>query len=439
MKVWNNFIILHDKVDLVFVTKGPRSHFFGYYDKSPFNGDGRHLLCHSVDFDGRMVQTNDQAEIGFWDLTDGSYTRVTETKAFNWQQGSMLQWLPGSNYKKIIFNERSKANFISVILNLNSGNKDFLPTTIYSLTPDGRYALTPRFERLYYCRPGYCYPGIEQPQWNYNLPPGDGIVRMNLQDGTIEVIVETSSLVENNRLPSIENATHYVEHIIINPDGNHCVFLHRWVSKSKSIVTRLYSCKLDGSKICLFPDSGMYSHGTWINPDQFVIWGRKLGAYSKIRRSNLPLKYLLAPVLGFYRRHAYNPVVEKIKRRITTDAFLLFSKAKSNDPVIVGEGILKEDGHPSMCPNRPELLLVDTYEDSRNYRHLLLYNTETGARVELGRFFSPPQFNRSVFRCDLHPRWNRTGNMVCVDSVNKGYRQMLVLDLGEVLREIGGM
>jgi len=428
MKVLDDFVILDDNVDLLFATKGPRSHFFGYYDKSPFSGDGRQLLCQAVDFDGRIVQEGDKAEIGFWDLTDGSYTRLTETKAFNWQQGSMLQWLPGSNYKKIIFNERSKANFISVILDLDSGNKHFLPTTIYSLAPNGQYALTPRFERLYYCRPGYCYMGIQQPKWNGNLPPGDGIIRMDLRHGSHQLIMETAALANIKMKESV----HYVEHIMVNPQGSQCIFFHRWFHQPNSIITRLYTCNLDGTELRLFPDSGFYSHANWINGDQFIIWGRMLGTYAKVRRSGFATKWLLSPILRFYRKHYSSPLIDKMKRSVTLDAFLLFSDS-AEDPISVGKNILVGDGHPSICPSNSQLLLVDTYEDSQNYRHLSLYNMSTKTVIELGRFFSPPKFNQTGFRCDLHPRWSSSGGLVCIDTIQGDRRQMMVLDVTKVL------
>ena len=78
---------------VMFSTPADHSHFFGYYHESPLSADGCYLLAHRVTFDGREVDAADRAEVGLFDLRDGSWRTLGSTAAFNWQQGSMLQWL----------------------------------------------------------------------------------------------------------------------------------------------------------------------------------------------------------------------------------------------------------------------------------------------------------------------------------------------------------
>jgi len=129
--------ILHPSVKVVFITSGPQSHFFGYYDKSPLDSSERFLLSHRVEFDGRMASADDIVELGVWDITDGTYRTLSNTNAFNWQIGSMLQWLPGSNDSKVIFNDIESHDYVSKIIDIYSGSQKLLPTTIYSISPDG--------------------------------------------------------------------------------------------------------------------------------------------------------------------------------------------------------------------------------------------------------------------------------------------------------------
>jgi hypothetical protein len=48
--------------------------------------------------------------------------------------------------------------------------------------------------------------------------------------------------------------------------------------------------------------------------------------------------------------------------------------------------------------------------------------------IELGRYYAAPQFKGDV-RCDLHPRWNRSGTQASFDSVHEGSRQVYVIDV----------
>ena len=89
------------------ITHGPRHHWFGYYDKLQFDPSGRYVLGMEVDFEHRSPTADDAIKIGMVDLEDGDrWIELGESKAWCWQQGCMLQWLPGSKTEDHL--ERSK-------------------------------------------------------------------------------------------------------------------------------------------------------------------------------------------------------------------------------------------------------------------------------------------------------------------------------------------
>ena len=90
---------------------------------------------------------------------DDRWTPFGESRAWCWQQGCMLQWLPGSR-SEVIWNDREGDHFVSHILDVQSRKKRTLPAPIYALSPDGKWALAPDFSRLHDWRPGYGYAGI---------------------------------------------------------------------------------------------------------------------------------------------------------------------------------------------------------------------------------------------------------------------------------------
>src|SRR5688572_7562531 len=53
------------------VTKGPKHHFFGYYDKTPWDKTGRYLLANEIGFVDRQPEASDELTVGMVDLKDG--------------------------------------------------------------------------------------------------------------------------------------------------------------------------------------------------------------------------------------------------------------------------------------------------------------------------------------------------------------------------------
>ncbi len=92
-------------LDAVPMTQGPKFHWFGYYDKFPWDITGRYLLSLEIDFMDRVPVPGDVAGIGMIDLQDGNkWIALAETEAFNWQQSTHLQWMPTAPDREIIYN-----------------------------------------------------------------------------------------------------------------------------------------------------------------------------------------------------------------------------------------------------------------------------------------------------------------------------------------------
>ena len=94
------------------ITRGPKFHWFGYYDKLQFDPACRYVLGMEVDFEHRSPGQNDVISIGMVDLKDGDrWIELGKSRAWCWQQGCMLQWRPGSK-NEIIFNDRRGGRFV---------------------------------------------------------------------------------------------------------------------------------------------------------------------------------------------------------------------------------------------------------------------------------------------------------------------------------------
>ena len=104
------------------ITRGPKFHWFGYYDKLEFDPTGRYVLGMEVDFEHRSPRPDDVIKVGMVDLHDGDrWIELGESRAWSWQQGCMLQWLPGSK-TEVIWNDREGGRFVCRILDVDDAS-----------------------------------------------------------------------------------------------------------------------------------------------------------------------------------------------------------------------------------------------------------------------------------------------------------------------------
>ncbi|SMC26338.1 hypothetical protein SAMN02746041_02607 [Desulfacinum hydrothermale DSM 13146] len=374
------------------VTSGPLHHFFGYYDKSPWNLSGDKLLALEVPFDDRPPTARDQAVVGCLLLHEGNrFQALGESLAWNWQQGCMLQWHPADPDTWICHNHREGGKFVGLIRNLKGTVEARFDRPFYAMHPDGMGAISLNFSRLHRLRPGYGYAGVEDPWAEDPLPDGDGLWWMDLQKGSSELILSVKEVarVEPRMYPP--DVPHWVNHVQFSPRGTRFAFLHRWVHPRRGWATRLMVAEADGTRLRPIITTGVVSHYDWKDEDRLLAWA--MGAEGR-------------PAF-----HLYN--------------------VESGESRVVGGHVMQEDGHCNFSPNG-RWILNDTYPDPYGMRTLYLYDLHGKRRINLDRFLSPARY-RGEIRCDLHPRWKRDGTAVCIDSTHTGSRQMYVVNLHPIL------
>lgn len=405
----------------------PNHHFFGYYNKTVWDRSGRYILANQVPFMDRNLTPDLNAEVGYFDLhNNAKFISVGTTSAWNWQMGCQLQWLDGAQDMSLIYNCRTTdlstvyPGFGATVYNVATGEQRSLPLPIYSVSPDSRYALCVNYSRLYITHETIGYVEVDSPKPMTNAPADDGIWCMNIETGEHKLAVSYADLKNFHPAVSMQKAIHWVSHIEINPTSKRCLFLHRWTERVEDetcFLHRLITMNLDGSDMRLLEDSdhplpqladdfdpsavGTYdyekseyqiSHPLWCSPDQIIVWG---------------------PHKGAIHYHLYQ---DKLP-----------ASAK-----VIGSGILTENGHMSYSPVNQRWMISDTYPDpATNERILFLFDTQTDTRIDLGSFYADPKLKKEN-RCDLHPRWNRDGTKVCIDSVHESERQMYVLDVSDI-------
>ena len=211
------------------ITGSPDYHWFGYYDKLQFDPTNRYVLAMKVDFEHRSPTRNDWVDIGLIDLHDNDkWTTLGRSNAWCWQQGCMLQWRPGSD-KQIIWNDRQNDQFVSHLLDIDSGETHTLPQPVYTLSPDGQSAIGTDFRRVNDMRPGYGYAGLPDPHVSDLAPEQSGIFHIDLITGKSKLIISLADIAGRGTIPqSTPGIKHYFNHLLYSPDGTRFIALHRW-------------------------------------------------------------------------------------------------------------------------------------------------------------------------------------------------------------------
>jgi len=378
------------------ITRGPKFHWFGYYDKLEFDPTCRYVLGMEIDFEHRSPKPDDVIKVGMVDLKDNDkWIELGQSRAWCWQQGCMLQWRPGSK-SEVLWNDRQSGRFVCHILDVKTGKKRTIPHPVYTVSPDGKTACVLDFRRVQDTRPGYGYCGLTDPHKDELAPAESGIFRIDLETGQSKLIV---SLADAVKIPykraDLAKMKHWFNHLLINTDGTRLEFLHRWQPPGKSGIhgTRMFTCNLDGSDPYVLDPHGRTSHFIWRDPTHILAW-------------------------------SWHPD--------SGSGFILYTD-KSPEVELIGKGVMTRNGHNTYLPD-PNWILNDTYPDRRRReQHPYLYHVPTGERFWLGHFPSPPEY-RGEWRCDTHPRFSLDGKSVVIDSPHDGNgRQLHLIDISGIV------
>ena len=417
------------QINKVFETLNDGHYFFGYYDKSPLNRDNSKLLACKTSFIDRMPTKDDVLEIGYFEWQKSNkFIKVTETKAWNWQQGCMLQWLAPDYDKKIIYNDRVDNKFVTVILDIESSKKEILPMAYYAMSNDGKFVLCIDNERHYWFRGGYNYQGIENKEKKKPIDENDGIWYIDIRTKEIKQIITQKELLNIKPLSNMKNTVHYVEHLMISPNNKRFCFLHRWKIEDGGIYARFYTANVDGSDIYLLNDSGRMSHFCWRNDRELLGFGGMENSINKLRKYKNIVKFFIKPFLPLY--HKIIGDRSKIRELITGDSYILFEDL-TNKKIKIAPDILREDGHPSFCKVDDSLMITDTYPNPNDEfkEELILFDMSKNEIVSKLKLNHLEEFASSAMRCDLHPKWSHDGKYICVDTLDKGYRSIYVYEV----------
>lgn len=403
---------------------GPQSCFFGFHDLCPWSPDNTHVLLLRVDPEIRhMPRPNDKAEVILWNPENNTVEVVGETTTWNFQQGARAMWLPGEG-RRLLFNRKVDDRPGSEIFDLDRGERRVLPHAVGSVAPNGEYAFAPNFARLGVLWQAYGYSGFLRAADLHPCPDDDGLWRIEMASGARNLVFSMKTLAAVPGASVPEGAKLFVTHVSFNREGSCIVFMMRFFSRDGALYSLIFSARPDGSELRLLAQEKI-SHFDWIDEDNIVLWMRKSPAgLAAARKSGLLASPLFRPLVQLARRFR-----GRLKGKLLNERYFIVSTATGAKQPFMAN-VLLQDGHPMISPDR-HWMIVDEYPDRDGTTPLMLVDMKSRSRVDLCTFQHDVGSADTDLKCDLHPRWNRTGTQVGVDATDDGRRCFTIIDLSE--------
>ena len=363
------------------LTKGPKHHFFGYYGICPWNKSGRQLVCLESGFQDRMPAPGESAAIGLVDSQTGRFEKLAETRAWNLQQGAMLHWNPLNPERQIIYNDQKDDEVVSVVLDVESLEKRFLPRAVSAVSHNGKWALSLTYGRMGRLRKVVGYGAAKDPNPDNPAPDNDGVFLMDLTTGKSRLAVSIAEVYGRliTKYPLLKGAHMWFNHTVFNKNDTRFFFLARADLPPKGLRhTAMFTANLDGSELReVIPFDREVSHFDWRNDREIIA------------------TFIIE---GTGRKHMH------------------FTDGRA-DYKVIGDGFLDFDGHCSFSPDGNWIVTDRKYHRTMD-QALLLYNLQTGQKAELCRCaMQDKKYMSGDIRCDFHPRWSRAGDQICFDAI----------------------
>lgn len=374
------------------LTEGPEDHLFAsYFGINSWSKSQRYATVLRTTLKDTLPAGKTPATLGIVDMETKEFTPLSDTHAWNFQEGCMAHWLGWSPDSLIIFNDIRNGQSVSIILNVHSKEEvRVLPYPISAVSPDGEYAASINFSRISITRPDYGY-GIDgqNARTDEMYPADDGLFLCNLRTGERRLLVSIRDV--QDLVPRIKDpkGLEYFCHTLFSRDGSKLFWFARAIPERN---TTAFTVDTRTGKVTrCFPDGWDGSHYDWLDSTQLMVTAK-------------------------YEGQEYSHV--------------LFTVGQQNY-VRVGNGGLDYDGHGTFSPDG-RWLITDSYPSKElREQRLFLMNMESGAILPLGRFVHNRSYetpNRWT-RCDLHCRWSPKGDLIGFNSTHEGSRQVYILKL----------
>jgi hypothetical protein len=356
--------------------------FFGFHDKSPWSPSMNYLLGHSFEGVGNeSINSIDKVDIALFD--DKNWMRkkvIANTRSWNWQQGSQLQWI---DENRIVFNDFVNEQCVGRIINKKGENLSYTSYSVGAISPKKNVYVSFCFKELGNAMPGYGY-NFSKDNIQSNTPQLSLVIdKLQGHDESSAKFIDCSNI---GKLTLKANSKLFLSHTQFSPGGETIAFMKRLANDGKRIVSELFLLNTVTNKIAQVPFYNMVSHFCFVDDNSIL-------AYANTKDSGD----------GYYLVNIQTMEIKNYTERLCI-----------------------WDGHPS-ASSRGEVVF-DTYPDRSRHQTLFFWKGGESKAIEIAKLHAPLNFKNDC-RVDLHPRVSPNGEFVCFDSSFTGIRSMCVMKL----------
>ena len=376
------------------IMHGEGASFVGYYDKSPYSPDNRFVFFY---FSELSEKTRKEVGVAVWDREKNISVPLAITSAWSWQIGARLQWVSSGAGYKLFFNQISGGKVVAVGVDPFTGNVvDEVNDSIFEVSNEGSWALTLDFGRLYLFQRGYGYSA--DASYGGTSNDDNGIWLVELKVNRKKLLFTMNNIANFCQVETMLKADHWVNHIWLSDDDKYFVFVHFWV-KDKKRFSRFLAVDIEEKKLVHLGQTLKAGHFCFIDSRTILAWQ------------------------GFDNESGFNYI------DITDGSLTPYEHTN-----------LYANGHILRCPMHEEIVVCDTTQkhsvhDGSFSRKLRVCNIKNGNCREIISAFEPSKF-RGDSRVDLHPRWDRTGDKILIDTSFNGFRRAYELDVSCEIRQL---
>jgi hypothetical protein len=404
-------------------------YFCGYYDVQVFSSKRDLILVHRVEKNSRNT---DQVDVGFIDLlsVNKTFTKLDDSKAFNWQQGSRLQFLGPDFESKISYNIiGKKSNNIETVIFDIKNNKilKIIPST-YCFSSDGKLAAVVDFWEISIKHPGYGY-NLKYNFRNENEVNKDLIQIIDIANSKLIYSISKKTVLRLIGI-SISNDDGYVEHIKFSANSKLISFLYR-LKNNSSIDTYLIVYSLNENRLFVANNSGRLTHYNWMDNDKIIAWTSPNTIKHKSKIDLVATKKLKYILYYIYRKIILKilpyPYTSNLLRRIIRRESYYLIHLENCFHEKIGQYELKQDGHPSPLGKNKNIIVTDTYPNSAGILELINYDLIKSKIIFSKKFEMDLEHIGKTTRADLHPKVDVSGKILAVDLLTNGNRYVCIL------------